>query len=70
MVGTLVEIKGLGIGEPLGYASFRAEQEQLKPIDCRAAKVHKEYCKAAKDLDTSAMGPVWTLYVPAVLTAS
>ena len=46
-VETLADIKGLGIGESSGYVSFRAEQGQLKPIDRRAVKVHKEYCKAA-----------------------
>jgi len=51
-VETLVDIKGLGIGESSDYVSFRAEQGQLKPIDRRAVKVHKEYCKAAKDLDS------------------
>ena len=51
-VETLADIKGLGIGESSGYVSFRAEQGQLKPIDRRAVKVHKEYCKAAKDLDS------------------
>ena len=35
-VETLADIKGLGIGESLGYVSFRAEQGQLKPIDRRA----------------------------------
>ena len=35
-------------------ASFRAEHGQLKPIDRRgrAVKVYKEYCNAAKDLDS------------------
>jgi len=47
---TLVDMKGLGIGESSDYGSFRAEQGQLKPIDRQAAKVHKAYCKAAKDL--------------------
>jgi len=51
-IETLVDIKGLGIGESSDYVSFRAEQGQLKPIDRRAVKVHKEYCKAAKDLDS------------------
>ena len=50
-VETLVDIRGLGIGESPDYVSFRAEQGHLKPIDHRAVKVHKEYCKAAKDLD-------------------
>ena len=50
-VETLVDIKGVGIGESSDYASFRAEQGQLKPADRRAVKVHKEY-KAAKDLDS------------------
>jgi len=52
MIETLVDIKGLGIGESQDCVSFRAEQGQLKPIDSRAIKVHKEYCKAAKDLDS------------------
>ena len=51
-VETLVDIKGFGIGESSDYVYFRAEQGQLKPIDRRAVKVHKEYCKAAKDLDS------------------
>ena len=51
-VETLADIKGLGIGESSDYVSFHAEQGQLKPIDRRAVKVHKEYCKAAKDLDS------------------
>jgi len=51
-VETLVDIKGVGIGESSDYASFRAEQGQLKPIDHRAVKVHKAYCKAAKDIDS------------------
>ena len=49
--------KGLGIGESSDYVSFRAEQGHLKPIDRRpidrrAVKAHKAYCKAAKDLDS------------------
>ena len=42
------------IGESQDHASFRAEQGQLKPkpIDRRAVKVHKECCKAAKDLES------------------
>jgi len=51
-VETLVEIMGLGIGESSDYASFRAEQGRLKPVDRRAVKVHRAYCKAAKDLDS------------------
>jgi len=47
-----VDIKGLGIGESSYYVSFRAEQGLLKLIDRRAVKVHKENCKAAKDLDS------------------
>jgi len=43
----------LEIGESSDYVSFRAEQGQLKPIDRRAVKVHKEDCKAAKDLDSN-----------------
>ena len=34
------------------YVSFRAEQGQLKPTDRRAVKLHKAYCKAAKDTDS------------------
>ena len=52
MASRLADIKGLGIGESSGCVSFRAEQGQLKPIDRRAVKVHKDYCKAAKDLDS------------------
>ena len=48
----MVDIKGLGIGESSDYVSFRAEPGQLKPIDRRAVKVHEEYCKAAKELDS------------------
>jgi len=48
----LVDIRGLGISESSDYVSFRAEQGQLKPIDRRAVTVHKEFCKAAKDLDS------------------
>jgi len=48
----LVYIKGQGIGEPSNFASFRAEQGQLKPIDRQAVKVHKEHYKATKDLDS------------------
>ena len=51
-VETLVDIKGLGIGESSDYAFFCAEQGHLKPIDHRAVKVHKEHCKAAKDRDS------------------
>ena len=51
-VETLVDIKGLGIGESSDCASFRTEQGQLKPIDRRVIEVHKEHCKAAKDLDS------------------
>jgi len=47
---TLVDIKCVGIGKSSDYFSFRAEQGQLKPIDRWAVKVHKKYCKAAKDL--------------------
>ena len=36
---TLVDIKGLGIGKSLDYASIRAEQGLLKPIDRRGVKV-------------------------------
>jgi len=50
-VETLVDIKGLGIDESSDYVSFHAEQGQFKSIDHRAVKVHKEYCKTAKDLD-------------------
>ena len=42
-----VYIKGLGIGESSGRASFRAKQ-----FDRQAIKVHKEYCKAANDLNS------------------
>ena len=42
----------MGIGESSDYVSFCAEQRQLKSIDRRAIKVHKEYCKAAKYLDS------------------
>jgi len=48
----LVDIKGLGIGESSDYNSFCTEQGQLKLIDHRAVKVHEEYCKAVKDLDS------------------
>ena len=48
----MVDIKGLGIGELSDYVSFRAKQGKLKLIDRRAVKVHKEYCKAAKGLDS------------------
>jgi len=51
-VETLVDTKGLGVGESSYYVSFRADQGQLKPINRRAIKVHKAYCKAAKDLDS------------------
>ena len=37
-IKTLVDIKGLGIGESSSYASFRAEQGQLKPIDLIAGQ--------------------------------
>jgi len=43
-VETFVHIKGLGIGESSDYVSFRAEQEQPKPIDRRSVKAHKAYC--------------------------
>jgi len=50
---TLIGIKGLGIAESSSdYVSIRAEQGQLKPIGRRAVEVQKEYCKAAKDLDS------------------
>ena len=42
----VADIKGLGIGESSYYVFFRAEQGQLKPIDRRAVKAHKAYCKA------------------------
>ena len=42
----------MGIGDSSDYASFRAEQRQLTPIGRRVVKVHKEYCKAAKKLDS------------------
>ena len=48
----MVDIKGLGICESAYYVSFHAEQGQLKPIGCWAVKVHRAYCKAAKDLDS------------------
>ena len=51
-VKTLVDIKGLRIGESSDYVSFRADQEQLKLIDRWAVKAHKEHCKGAKDLDS------------------
>ena len=47
----MVDIKSFGIGESSDYVSFRAEQGQLKPIDCRAVKGTAR-CKAAKDLDS------------------
>jgi len=55
MVGIVLQasrIKGVGIGESSGSASFRAEQEQLKPIGHRAVKVHAGYYKAAKNLES------------------
>jgi len=39
---TMVVIKGLGISESSANISSRAKQGQLKPIDRRAEKVHKE----------------------------
>ena len=49
----LVDIKSLRIGESSSdNAFFRTEQLQLKPIDCRAVKVHKDHCKATKNLDS------------------
>ena len=48
-----LRIGGLRIGESSDdYISFRAEHGQLKPIDRREVKMHKEYCKAVKDLDS------------------
>jgi len=68
-VETLVDIKGLRIDEPPDHTSFRAEQGQLKPIYRWAVKAHKEYSKAAKDLDSKhhhstgdEIGPVKPLF--------
>ena len=54
-VETLVDIKGLGIGKSSDYISFCTEVFWL--IHRRAVKVHKEYCKAAKDLGSSQVPP-------------
>ena len=55
MLAFRVEFKGALVGSvarwPLGGIEKRI-QGQLKPIDRRAVKVHKEYCKAAKDLES------------------
>jgi len=46
----LGDIKGLGIGKSSDCAFFRAKQRQLKPIDRRGVKAHKEHFKATKGL--------------------
>jgi len=60
-LGTLVDISSLGICESSDYTFFRAEQGQLKPIDRRAVKLHKEYCKVAKRTSTASTTALWVL---------
>ena len=50
-VETLFDVKGYGISESSGYLSFRAGSADIKPIDSRSLKVHKEYVHHARTLD-------------------